>query len=212
MPLSWWLWTELEPHWTGSSNQVWTKPNWNSPGQRPTACQISCCGPASNARNAGKQQCRNVGKQQCSNAGCRGALLLTFFRKKGAALGSIWAVNTILILPPSRRHAPDFHFSRSKKSVLFLNDLWLAKCFQNPSKMTPKTCKKASKNWCFFASSFSNDFLSNFACFRSRPTHDFTAIYNTFVGCTIFRAVKKVPTKSFKKTPKIHAKSLLKTI
>ena len=130
------------------------------------------------------------------------------FRKKGAALRGHLGCKYPVRSPLDLRSFP---FLRSKKSVMFLDGFWHPKCLQNPSKMTPKTSKKALKNWCFFASSFSYDFLSNVPCFRSRPTHDFTAIYNTFVGCTIFRAVKKVPKISFKTTPTIHAKSLQKS-
>ena len=68
--------------------------------------------------------------------------------------------------------------------------------------MMPKTLKKSLKNEYGSVARFLYDFLSNVACFRSCLTHDFTAIYSTFVGCIIFREVRKVPKKHFKKTPK----------
>ena len=50
--------------------------------------------------------------------------------------------------------------------------------------------------------------LSNFSCFRRRPNHDLTAIYSTFVGCSIFRELGKSPKKDSKKASKMTPKSM----
>ena len=61
----------------------------------------------------------------------RSAFTAYLFRKKGAALGGIWAVNTILTLPSIRRRTPEFRFSRSKKKCHVLERLL---ALQIPSK------------------------------------------------------------------------------
>ena len=74
--------------------------------------------------------------------------------------------------------------------------------------MAPKTSQNHSFFEAISSAGFLFDFAFKFQHFRSRPTHDFTAIYSTFVGCIIFREVRKVPKKHFKKTPKMIPKSM----
>ena len=87
-----------------------------------------------------------------------------------------------------------------------------------PPKMVPKASQnyaKFHKKCMFFPGVFSYRFFFNFGRFfgriSRRPTLDFIAIYNEFVGCAFFRKVGKsiqndLP-KSTKMTPKMPSEA-----
>ena len=52
------------------------------------------------------------------------------------------------------------------------------------------------------------DIALKFQRFRSRPTHDFIAIYNSFVGCNTSREMWKLTKNDLKTTSKMTSKSM----
>ena len=96
---------------------------------------------------AAMQECGEAAMQQCGMQGCFTAYLFSKERRRSRGhLCRKYHTHPPADLPSSRRHAPYFHFLRSKKSVMYLDRFWQPRCLQNPSKMPPKTGKKASKN------------------------------------------------------------------
>ena len=138
--------------------------------------------------------------------------MLPFFGKKGRRsrghLGCKYPVRPPVLLPSSRRRATVGQKKATRNRHCILDGFWLPKCYQKPPKMMPKTLKKSLKNEYGSVARFLYDFPSNVACFRSCLTHDFTAIYSTFVGCIIFCKIRQGPKKHSKKTPKMIPKSM----
>ena len=129
----------------------------------------------------------------------RSAFIAYLFRKKGAALGGIWAVNTIPILPPS---SGVFTFRGQKKVSCFWTAFGTPNASKTPPKWPPKPVKKHRKSDAFLHPVFHTIFFRIFLVFAAvRPTISLLFTILSW-GASFFEKLRKYQKNIPKKLPK----------